>query len=84
MMGDLRRDELLGHHTDDLSAPGQHRVGDDAHEPDVTTAVHESVTARRERRTQPAGGARVLGRRPRTRSTEHTHRRHRHIVPVPV
>ena len=40
-VGDLGADQLLGDDADDLATGRQGGVGGDAHQPDVTTAVHE-------------------------------------------
>ena len=40
-MGHLGTHQLIGDHTDHLAAGGQRSIGDDAHQPDLTAAVHE-------------------------------------------
>ena len=79
-MGDLRGDELLGHHPDDVATCNECRVGDGAHQTDVAPAVHECVSLGGQRPSQRLRRFDVTGIAPRTRTTEHTQRSHRSIV----
>ena len=42
-MGEFARHHRLRNDANDLTPTRQHRIGDDTHEPDMPTAIHQAV-----------------------------------------
>jgi hypothetical protein len=67
---DLLRRERTRDDADDLAARGERGVGEDAHQPDPPSAVHEADPSRGEDRAERARGIGVRGTRARVRPAE--------------